>query len=67
MAQYQSTGAAMMVSSITNSQAILAISSAARNPSVSHKSALQLSYLVVNCIMYFLVLHITWNTEVKHI
>lgn len=59
MAQYQSTGAVMMVTSVTNSQAILAISSAAKIPSVSHKSTLQLSYLVVNCIMYFLVLHIT--------
>lgn len=59
MAQYQSTGAVMMVTSVTNSQAILAISSAAKILPVSHKSALRLSYLVVNCIMYFLALHIT--------
>lgn len=55
MAQYQSTGAVMTVASAANSQTILAISSAAKIPSVSHKSALQLSYLVVNCTMYLLV------------
>lgn len=54
-----------MATSVTNSQAKLAISSAAQIPSVSHKSTLQLSYWV--CIMYFLVLHITGTAEVSHI
>lgn len=64
MAQYQSTGAVMMAACAANSQAILAISSLAKIPSVSHKAARQLSYSLVNCIMYLLVLCITWPTEV---
>lgn len=64
MAPYQSTGAVMVVARAANSQAILAISSPAKIPSVSHKAARQLSYSLVNCIMYLLVLCIMWTTEV---